>query len=124
MWGTYVITLVVSNGSSYSDPSNVTIQVTVTRHSAIVALQYLQTQISDLKPDAFKNANMQNALLNKLNAVIATIDAGNYVDALNQLQQDILGKVTGKNSWITNPAAQTQIYKILTPIIAELKALS
>jgi len=124
LWGTYVITLVVNNGSLNSDPSTVNVLVTVTGHSAILSIQKLQTQISDLKPDAFKNANMQNALLNKLNAVIATIDAGDYVDALNQLQQDILGKVTGKNSWITNPSAQTQIYKILTPIIAELKALS
>ena len=124
LWGTYVITLVVNNGSMNSDPSPVNVLVTVTGHSAILSIQNLQTQISALKPDAFKNANMQNALLNKLNAVIATIDAGDYVDALNQLQQDILGKVTGKNSWITNPSAQTKIYKILTPIIAELKALS
>jgi len=62
--------------------------------------------------------------LNKLNAVIGNIDAGNYVDALNQLQQDVLGKVTGKNSWITNPTAQIQLYNSLNTIIAELQALS
>ena len=38
---------------------------------------------------------MQNALLNKLNAVIASIQADNYADALAQLQIDILGKTDG-----------------------------
>ena len=122
-WGQYVMRLVVNDGFLDSDPSNVSIQVTVTRHSAIVALQNLQSQISGLKPMMFKNANNQNALLNKLNAVIGNIDAGNYVDALNQLQQDVLGKVTGKNSWITNPTVQAQLYNSLTTIISELKAL-
>lgn len=74
---------------------------------------------------------MRNALLNKLNAVIANIEAGNYAEALGQLQNDILGKVDGvattgspdKNDWIIVPPAQPPIYNAVTIIIEEMKIL-
>jgi hypothetical protein len=74
---------------------------------------------------------MQNALLNKLNAVIASIEAGNYSDALGQLQNDILDKTNGcatvgapdKNDWIVNCPDQSKVYTPLLNIIAEVKAL-
>ena len=50
---------------------------------------------------------------NKLNAVIASLAAGNYADALGLLESDLLGKVDGEatigkpdnNDWITDPGA-------------------
>ena len=48
--------------------------------------------IASLYLGVFKNANMQNTLLNKLNALLANIEAGKYEDALGQLQNDILKK--------------------------------
>jgi hypothetical protein len=133
--GTYVVQLIVNDGfGGTSDPSTVTIQVTVTPSSVIKAIQTsLQPLIQQLPAttQVFVNANMKNTLANKLNAVIANIDAGNYVDALGQLQHDLLGKVDGiattgkpdKNDWIKDPAAQTEVYNHLITIIAELKAL-
>jgi predicted lipoprotein with Yx(FWY)xxD motif len=133
--GTYVVQLIVNDGfGGTSDPSTVTIQVTVTPSSVIKTIQTsLQPLIQQLPAttQVFVNANMKNTLANKLNAVIANIDAGNYVDALGQLQHDLLGKVDGiattgkpdKNDWIKDPAAQTEVYNHLITIIAELKAL-
>jgi hypothetical protein len=74
---------------------------------------------------------MQNALLNKLNAAIASIQAGNYAVALAQLQNDILGKTDGcatsgapdQNDWINNCQDQSKVYTQLLNIIAEVKAL-
>jgi hypothetical protein len=93
-------------------------------------IRRLQQVIANLAPSAFKNANMQNALLNKLNAVIASIESGDYSDALGQLQNDVLGKTHGcatsgatdKNDWITNCTAQSLVYTPLLNIIAEVKA--
>lgn len=47
--------------------------------------------IGSLQQSAFKNKNMQKTLLNKINSVISNIEAGNYADALGQLQNNILG---------------------------------
>jgi hypothetical protein len=95
----------------------------------LLFLEISATSIGSLSPQVFKNGNMQDTLLNKLNAVIASIDAGNYADALGQLQHDILGKVDGvatkgrpdNNDWITDPSAQLQIYNTLMTIINEMK---
>ena len=79
----------------------------------------------NLNPNVFKNANMQNTLINKLNSVIANIQAGNYAYALGQLQNDVLGKTDGyanagapdKNNWIVNCTSQGLVYpKILEAI--------
>ena len=51
--------------------------------------------IAALGSNAFKNDDMQNLLLNKLNAVIANVEAGKHADAANQLRNDILPK----NGW-------------------------
>ncbi len=51
--------------------------------------------IAALGSNAFKNDDMQNLLLNKLNAVIANVEAGKHADAANQLRNDILPKMGG-----------------------------
>ena len=84
-----------------------------------------------LNPNVFKNANMQNALINKLNAVIASIQAGNYAGALSQLQNDILGKTDGcansgapdNNDWIKDCASQAVVYPQVLNAIAAVRAL-
>jgi|APSaa5957512622_1039677.scaffolds.fasta_scaffold222632_1 hypothetical protein len=75
---------------------------------------------------------MVKKLTNKLNAVLANIDNGQYQDAYNQLTNDVLGKANGcvetgtpdKSDWIVNCLDQNQIYPFLfeainyfTPII-------
>ena len=76
---------------------------------------------------------MQNTMINKLNAVIANIEAGNYEDALGQLQNDILKKTDGcatsgepdKNDWIidTDCEAQMLVYQSIQDAIVAVEAL-
>ena len=49
--------------------------------------------IAALDSSAFKNGDMQNILLNKLNSVIANVEAGKYTDAANQMRNDIMPKM-------------------------------
>jgi hypothetical protein len=130
--GTFVAQLIVNDGLVDSPPATVQIQVVTLQTEVVQNIQRLQQNvIASLAPGAFKNQNMQNALLNKLNAVIASIEAGNYSDALAQLQNDILGKTDGcansgapdKNDWIVDCPDQSKVYAPVLNIIAEVKAL-
>ena len=72
-------------------------------------------------------------LINKLNAVIATVDARNYQEAITKLQNDILAKTNGcaestppapdKNDWIEKCVYQEMIYPELQDIITNLSEL-
>lgn len=129
--GTYVVQLVVNDGDLGSDPSSIQIQVITEQTAAIIAVQDCQEVIVLLDPAVFKNANMQNTMINKLNAVIANIEAGNYADALGQLQNDILKKTDGcanatkpdKNDWITTCPAQGSVYPNILIAIDAVEAL-
>jgi len=74
---------------------------------------------------------MQNTLINKLNAVIANIEAGSYEEALGQLENDILKKTDGcvtegtpdKNDWIKNCDAQGSVYPCILHSIEMVEAL-
>ena len=128
---TFVAQLIVNDGLVDSPPATTQIQVVTLQTRTIQNIQSLQNVIANLAPGAFKNANMQNALLNKLNSVLASIESGNYSDALGQLQNDILGKTDGcatsgapdHNDWIVNCPDQSKVYTPLLNIIAEVKAL-
>ena len=129
--GTYVVQLIVNDGTVDSDPSTVQVQVVNTQTAAIQAVQDCEAAITSLESSVFKNANMQNTLINKLNAVIANIEAGNYADALGQLQNDILKKTDGcvtegapdKNDWIKNCDAQGSVYPCILHSIEMVEAL-
>jgi hypothetical protein len=129
--GTYVMQLIVNDGTVDSDPSTVQIQAVDTLTAAIQAVQDCEAEITSLDSSVFKNANMQNTLINKLNAVIANIEAGNYADALGQLQNDILGKTDGcansgspdKNDWIKSCEAQSVVYKSIQYAISVVEGL-
>ncbi len=74
---------------------------------------------------------MKEALINKLNAVIANIGASNYQEALGQLQHDILDKTDGcatsakpdENDWIKDCLTQGLIYPEVVEIIATVEEL-
>ena len=129
--GTYVVQLVVNDGTVDSDPSTVQIQAVDILTAAIQAIQDCEAEISSLDFGVFKNANMQNTLINKLNAVIANIEAGNYADALGQLQNDILGETDGcatagapdKNDWIKSCDAQSVVYPCIQHSISVVEGL-
>jgi hypothetical protein len=129
--GAYVAQLIVNDGFVNSDPSTVQIQVVTAMSVAVQKTKAIQNVIASLSPSALKNANLQNALINKLNAVLANINAGNYASALDELQNDILLKTDGcatagapdKNDWINNCASQGQVYPMIMDLIALLKAM-
>ena len=55
-------------------------------------MQKIAVEIAVLDGSTFKNSDMQNMLLNKLNAAIANEDAGKHTEAANQLRNDIMPK--------------------------------
>jgi hypothetical protein len=129
--GTYVVQLVVNDGLVDSDPSTIQVEVVTLQTIAIEVVQHTETDIVALPANVFKNANMQNTFLNKLNAVIANIVAGNHEDALGQLQNDILGKTDGcattgspdKNDWIKDCTSQGMIYPDILDAITKIEDL-
>ncbi len=51
--------------------------------------------IGNLDPDVFKNKNMGNALMKKINSVLEMIDQGLYQDTSDKLKNDVLKKTDG-----------------------------
>jgi len=126
--GTYVVQLVVSDGSLDSEPCAIQIQAFTTRTKTIAALQGLETDIAELGSSAFKNDDMRNLLLNKLNAVIANVEAGKYADAANQLRNDILPKMGNVENaegdsvmWIIDRSSQNVWYQEAQDIVEALE---
>jgi hypothetical protein len=103
----------------------------------------MQATLSDaidlmLDPNTLKNANMANALTNKIDQVLAMIDTGNYQAALKnyqaalkKLENDILAKTDGcansgqpdKNDWIETCQQQAQIYPLVMETIEYVETL-
>lgn len=126
---TYVVSLVVNDGDVDSVPANVSVTATTTQSEVIDTLGNLIVVINGLDPGVFKNANMANALTNKINAALAMIDEGRYQDALDKLENDILKKTDGcatgggpdRNDWIRDCAAQGEVYPIIMNAIELLR---
>jgi hypothetical protein len=129
--GTFVIQLVVSDGIASSDPKSIQIEAVDYLSTVIDSIQASQAVVTTIPPAGFKNSNMQNTLLNKLNAVIASIQAGNYSDALAKLENDILNKTDGcasggspdKSDWIKTCSEQNELYPTLIQTIEMLRNL-
>jgi hypothetical protein len=129
--GTYVIQLMVNDGFVDSDPSPIQIEVVVYPTTVTQWVQETQEIVITIPLASFKNNNMKNTLLNKLNAVIISIQAGDYTAALGQIEGDILGKTDGcattgapdRNDWIKTCQEQDQIYPVIMEIIYLLRSL-
>jgi hypothetical protein len=111
--------------------SQVTLEVVSNQDRPKEVLQDLMDVINALDPAAFKNSNMANALTNKINAVLADIEQGNYESARDKLQNDILGKTDGcaasgapdKNDWLKTCTAQDQVYPLVVEAIQLLEEM-
>jgi hypothetical protein len=111
--------------------SNITIVATSSPSTAIASLRDAIAAVSGLSPGVFKNPNMANALINKINVAIGLINQGSNQEALDKLQNDILGKTNGcatsgspdANDWITSCAAQSPVYAKVAEAIAKLSAI-
>ena len=130
--GTYVVSLVVNDGTEDSDPSNVSV-VAITQQSAVTD-QLMQTidVVNSLNPAVFKNENLVNALTNKLNEALTMVQNGQYAEALDKLQNDILQKTNGcaeagkpdKNDWIEDCTSQALVYVEVMEAITLLSGLT
>lgn len=128
--GTYVAQLVVTDTLGLaSDPSTVEVQVVTLATWATEVIQTeVQPVIAAISPDVFVNPVLQKTVMNKTNAVIALLQAGNVQDARDKLANDLLKKVDGcattgapdKNDWIKDCESQGQVYEQLLTVIQEL----
>jgi len=135
--GDYVAQLIVNDGSQDSDAATVTIHVAASRSWVTSKLRDVIADIGNtaLLPDsAFKNKNMRNTLITKLNVIIKDVDAGNYAGALAKLQQDVMAKTNGcaetlppapdNNDWVVTCTYQSIIYPELEEILACITELA
>ena len=91
----------------------------------------LSRTFQDLPDDTFTNNPDQrkNALAEKLEEVLELIDAGEYQEAIDKLQNDIRAKADGSvdgdpsNDWITDPDEQQEICAMIDYLIAYLETL-
>ena len=120
----------MNDGTVNSDPATVQVVATWSVSAAVTSVQNCINIVTSLSPKDFKNANMQKTMINKLNAVIASITAGKYEDALGQLENDILRKTDGcatsgkpdKEDWIVTRTAQGKLYPAVVKTITAVKA--
>jgi len=144
--GTYVVQLIVHDGFVSSDPSTVTIQGSCSITTAAACFEpcgcsddTLLTLVSDeitlidsFAPLAFKNSNLQNSLIHKLQAVMSAIQAEDFEGAASKLKNDVMGKTDGcavsgepdKNDWIMTCAAQQEVHANLVEIIGRITELT
>jgi len=94
--GTFSLQLIVNDGRINSDPSTIEVEVVAQETVITGDLQDLQDAINALDLSAFKNDNMQNTLINKINAIISQVNNREYADALAKLQN----RYSSKNGWM------------------------
>jgi hypothetical protein len=92
-----------------------------------VDIEHVKFLIGALPDAAVRHpaANRKATLINKLNEVLALIEAGLYADAAKKLEKDILQKLgTGNpnNNWVTDPAAQAELQPLIFSLIERLEA--
>jgi hypothetical protein len=132
MPGDYVSQLIVNDGFVDSDASTVTIHVAASRGWVSDQLRNVIVEIGLLPEGAFKNKNMRNTLITKLNVIIKDVDAGNYAGALAKLQEDVIAKTDGcatggkpdNNDWIITCTYQGMIYPELLDLVGHLTELA
>ena len=130
--GVFVGSLVVNDGMMNSDPDTVTITAISVPTTVIHILDDVVDIINALDPNSdLKNKNLQSPLTNKIAAVIQFISDGQFQEAIDKLENDVIGKTDGcavsgnfdKNDWLTNCGAQVQVYPKLIDAIDLLEEL-
>lgn len=129
--GTYLVQLIVNDGFLNSAPDVATITATATASDVITTLNEAITTMNQLESHSFKNKNRRDVFTGKISKAIELIDQGNYADALDKLQNDILGKTDGcaaigapdNNDWILDCTAQGQVYALIMKSIELLSLM-
>jgi Tol biopolymer transport system component len=125
--GVYLVTLTVTDDDDGIGTDNIEIAIL----SEEEAITTVDDNIQDLPDDAFKiNPDQRkNALSEKLDEVNGLIEAGEYQEAIEKLQNDIRAKADGHvdgnpvNDWITDPDEQQELCMMIDYLIAYLETL-
>jgi hypothetical protein len=123
--GMYFVTLTITDDDGGAGES---LPWVVTVLNPGQGVQAIDNYIQDLEDDDFdKNAKQRKkSLHNRLQSVIDMIDAGEFQDAIDHLQ-DIRSQADGSlggnqnNDWITDPTAQQEICAMIDDIIVNLQ---
>jgi hypothetical protein len=129
--GTFLIQLVVSDLFGPSSPDAVTITATSANSYAEIQILAANDLITGLQPASVTTGGNQNALTNFLSQAVIAIHTGDLVTARQKLQQTIertdgcvLRGLPDDNGpgrdWITDCAAQAQVYTILNDALAAI----
>jgi photosystem II stability/assembly factor-like uncharacterized protein len=125
--GAYVVNLVVNDGLLDSAPVSCNVTIVSIGTVGISKVRDLQNTILGTNFSCFRNENLnlRDALYNKLNAVINSLEANNVKGALAQLQQDLLGKVDGSpTSWLVSGPDQVVFHQRVLDLTAMLESAS
>ncbi len=91
------------------------------------SLESVKNYIDDLDSDDFSNKNHQKTLINKIDAVINKIEAGDLdslCEAIDKLNNDLLPKTDGETpppDWVIDPTAQQELEDCILAIIQLLQ---
>jgi hypothetical protein len=87
-------------------------------------IRELINEINSLPAGAFQNANMRNALVNKLNAIVKQAQGGEFRQALDKMNDDVTAKMDGcaagapdNNDWIISCEAQATLAPLVGDIV-------
>lgn len=127
--GTYVVSLIVNDGTIDSVPSNASIEAISTQSAASKLLVDVLYDLNTLDPNVLKNKQMVNSLTQKINSALRLIDGGNYDKATAKLLYDLLTKMDGcvttgspdKNDWITDCREQKLLFEKIKLAIVYLQ---
>jgi len=130
--GTYELTLSVSDFLGAGTPASVEIVATTPANYAEIQIVYASDAIEALLAGQVTTGGNQNALGNFLKNATKNIQKGKIAQAINDLNQAIertdgfplRGSVDGNGpgrDWITDPAAQVDVYALLTAAVAALQ---
>ena len=125
--GVYLVTLTVTDDDGGIGTDNIEITILSEKE----AITTVDDNIQDLPDDAFKiNPDQRkNALSEKLDEVNGLIEAGEYQEAIEKLQNDIRAKADGYvdgnpvNDWIIDPDEQQELCMMVDDLIAYLETL-
>ncbi len=130
--GTYVVSLIVSDGFKDSGPDNVTVEAVTVLDAAVEELMVAIETINDLDRADFKNRKNAKTLVNKINGALKKIEKGDYDKAIKKLEKDVLRKMDGcaetgapdKNDWLRTCEAQEAVYPSVARAIELLREAS
>jgi pimeloyl-ACP methyl ester carboxylesterase len=115
-WILSVLLCLVSLGVTWVPSPQITMaRAASALDNALNALTTVENLIKALPDSAFENRNNRNALLNKIDATFAQLEAGAYTGAINKLKNDIEDKIT---KWIIASQQAALINAVETTIAA------